>query len=160
LIWSLGTPFSNDFADEFQSFMAKKKKKTNPSRDQDPVVDFELSFSQVESIVRELEQGQLGLGDSLAKYEQGVKHLKQCYAALNNAQRRIEMLTGIDRDGNTSSVPFGDESAFENESTVAPSVESDRIDMAAEEDEDAQDVNAPTIRGSHRNSPPTLFDDE
>lgn len=140
--------------------MAKKKKKPNPATGKDPVVDFEQSFSQVESIVRELEQGQLGLGDSLAKYEMGVKHLKQCYAALNNAQRRIELLTGIDRDGNTRSVPFGDESAFENESTIAPSVESDQADVGAEEDGDPEDENAPSVRGSRRDSPPTLFDDE
>ena len=86
--------------------MVKKKKKVVRKES----VDFEKSYAMVESIVRKLEQGQLGLTESLSEYEQGVKHLKQCYRALEQAERKIELLTGVDRDGNAKTVPFSDES--------------------------------------------------
>ena len=85
--------------------MAKKKKRVVKK----VPVDFEASFAEVESIVRKLEQGQLGLTESLEQYEKGVKYLKRCYQALEQAEQKIELLTGIDRKGNSTTVPFVDE---------------------------------------------------
>jgi exodeoxyribonuclease VII small subunit len=48
------------------------------------------------------------LAESLARYEQGVKLLKNCYAELEKAERRIELLTGIDASGNAVVAPFDD----------------------------------------------------
>ena len=59
-------------------------------------------------IVGELETGNLTLTESLEKYEQGVANLKSCYAALNEAQRRIELLVDLDDDGNLVTRPFDD----------------------------------------------------
>ena len=43
---------------------------------------------------------ELGLGESLACYEEGVKLLKLCYNLLEQAERKIELLSGVDAEGN------------------------------------------------------------
>src|SRR5262249_47051645 len=53
-----------------------------------------------------LESGKLGLAEALARFEQGVKHLKSCHQLLERAERRIELLTGVDADGNPVTQPF------------------------------------------------------
>jgi exodeoxyribonuclease VII small subunit len=54
---------------------------------------------QLEEIVHRLEEGQIGLAEALSQYEQGVKLLRQCYDLLENAERRIEVLSRITADG-------------------------------------------------------------
>lgn len=69
---------------------------------------FEQALAALEQIVRDLEDGRLGLAESLTRYEQGVKMLKNCYVQLETAERRIELLTGIDAAGNAVVAPFDD----------------------------------------------------
>ncbi|QDU95745.1 exodeoxyribonuclease VII small subunit [Lignipirellula cremea] len=83
--------------------MAKKKKTGETA------VTFEESLAALETIVAELEDGDLGLSDSLGRYEEGVRHLKHCYSALENAERTIEQLTGVERDGSPRTEPFDDQ---------------------------------------------------
>jgi len=82
---------------------------TTNSQPQDPEPCFEESLAELESIVRELEDGQIGLSEALARYEQGVKLLRECYSLLERAERRIELLSGIDAAGNAQTVPFDDQ---------------------------------------------------
>jgi len=80
-------------------------------QDQEPSTQeqsFEQALAALEQIVRDLEDGRCGLAESLARYEQGVKLLKNCYAQLEQAERRIELLTGIDAAGNAVVAPFDD----------------------------------------------------
>lgn len=72
---------------------------------------FEEALGKLESIVHELEEGQIGLADSLGRYEEGIRLLKQCYALLEQAEQRIELLTGLDGDGNPVAVPFDNATA-------------------------------------------------
>jgi exodeoxyribonuclease VII small subunit len=72
---------------------------------------FEAALAQLDAIVQELEEGQIGLAEGLTRYEQGVKLLKQCYQLLEHAQRRIELLSRVDSDGRIHSEPF-DEGAL------------------------------------------------
>jgi len=67
---------------------------------------FEQSLSELEQIAHDLEEGQLGLNEALARYEQGVKLLRHCHGLLEGAQRRIEILTGVDPQGNPITQPF------------------------------------------------------
>ncbi len=60
--------------------------------------NFETSLGQLEKIVRELEQGDLSLEESLALFEEGVKLSRECQERLNQAERRIEVLMR-DTDG-------------------------------------------------------------
>lgn len=69
---------------------------------------FEQALTQLEQIVRKLEEGQLGLSDALGQYEAGVGHLKRCYDALEKAERKIELLAGVDAAGNPITRPFDD----------------------------------------------------
>lgn len=67
---------------------------------------FEQALAELELIVRLLEDGEVGLAEALGRYEQGVKLLKQCYAHLERAERKIELLTGVDAQGNPVAQPF------------------------------------------------------
>lgn len=87
-----------------------KKKLTRPESPED-APSFEVCLFELEAIVAELESGKLGLADALARYEQGVKHLKSCHGLLDRAERRIELLSGIDADGKPITKPF-DEQEF------------------------------------------------
>jgi exodeoxyribonuclease VII small subunit len=73
---------------------------------------FEQAIAALEQVVRDLEDGRLGLAESLARYEEGVKLLKNCYAQLEQAERRIELLTGVDAAGNAIVAPFDDTAAL------------------------------------------------
>ncbi|HEV8590578.1 MAG TPA: exodeoxyribonuclease VII small subunit [Pyrinomonadaceae bacterium] len=53
---------------------------------------FEASLNELEAIVRQLEDGDLPLEESLKLFENGVKLSRECRERLNNAERRIEIL--------------------------------------------------------------------
>ena len=67
---------------------------------------FEESLLELERMVRELEDGRLGLEDALARYEQGVGLIKSCYQQLRQAEQRILLLTGIDEEQQPILQPF------------------------------------------------------
>ncbi len=58
------------------------------------IKDFEAAISELESIVKKLEEGgDLSLEESLKLYERGVTLSKFCHARLEDAERRIELLS-------------------------------------------------------------------
>lgn len=71
-------------------------------------VTFEQALAGLESVIRDLEDGRLGLTESLGRYEDGVRLLKHCQEALDQAERKILILTGIDAEGNPVTQPFDD----------------------------------------------------
>jgi exodeoxyribonuclease VII small subunit len=74
----------------------------------DDAPNFEQSLLKLEAAVHDLEEGQLGLSDALARYEESVKHLKRCYQLLEAAEQKIELLTGVEEDGTACTEPFVD----------------------------------------------------
>ena len=62
---------------------------------------FEASLGKLEKIVKQLEDGDLPLEESLKLFEEGVKLSRECRERLTTAERRIEMLMK-DADGNLS----------------------------------------------------------
>jgi exodeoxyribonuclease VII small subunit len=60
---------------------------------------FEQALAKLDEIVRQLEDGDTGLEQSLARYEEGVGLLKRCYGQLRQAEQRILELTGVDEQG-------------------------------------------------------------
>jgi exodeoxyribonuclease VII small subunit len=82
-------------------------KSTEPSSPQPPP-SFEEALGRLEDIVHELEEGDLGLAESLGQYETGIGLLKQCYGLLEGAERRIALLNGVDGEGNPTTQPFDD----------------------------------------------------
>jgi exodeoxyribonuclease VII small subunit len=89
--------------------VAKRKSPDNPQVSDNPdAPSLEQSLARLEEIAAQLEDGRLGLSESLACYEEGVKHLKRCYELLEHAERRIELLAGIDAEGKALTRPFDD----------------------------------------------------
>ncbi len=74
---------------------------------------FEDCLVRLEQIVTALEAGTLPLEESLKVFEEGVALARQCAKYLDDAERRIEILTR-DETGATAAKPFpweGEESA-------------------------------------------------
>lgn len=94
-----------DVTHKTESEPAVAKKKPEAEADQ---LTFEQSLAELEQIVAKLEGGKLGLGDSLAAYEQGVSRLNGCYQQLKHAERRIELVQSLDADGRANTVPLDD----------------------------------------------------
>lgn len=59
--------------------------------------------------MRELEQGNVTLDESLLRYEEGIRQLSQCQKILSDAERKIEVLSGIDANGNPITQRFDEE---------------------------------------------------
>ena len=56
---------------------------------------FEERLAALEGIVQALEGEDLSLEDSLARYQQGVEHLRACRALLDGAEKRLlELVEG------------------------------------------------------------------
>ena len=89
--------------------MAKRRKEGGAEEREQP--SFEQALEQLQAVVRELESGQLSLDQSLARYEQGVASLRQCYATLQTAEQRIRMLVELDEDGRMVTRPFAHEAS-------------------------------------------------
>ena len=57
------------------------------------VKDFESALAELEKIVETLEDGQLPLERSLERFERGIALSRYCHARLEDAERRVEVLT-------------------------------------------------------------------
>jgi exodeoxyribonuclease VII small subunit len=66
---------------------------------------FEVYLRQVEDTVKSLEGGKLGLEESIEKYETGIKALRQCYAILEQAEKKIQLLVK-EKDGSLTAKDF------------------------------------------------------
>ncbi len=59
----------------------------------DPTIkDFEAAIVELETTVKQLEEGDLPLEKALELYERGVQLSRYCHARLEEAERRIEIL--------------------------------------------------------------------
>jgi exodeoxyribonuclease VII small subunit len=68
--------------------VAKKavKKKT-------PALDFETALEELESLVEEMEKGEITLEQSLANFERGIQLARNCQQALKDAEQKVQILT-------------------------------------------------------------------
>lgn len=55
-------------------------------------VTFERALGKLEEIVEKIESGQTGLEESIARYEEGIKLIKQCRTILDAAEKKIQLL--------------------------------------------------------------------
>jgi exodeoxyribonuclease VII small subunit len=63
---------------------------------QNPEPPFDQRLERLEALVRELESGNLGLEEAIARYEQGVQLLKGCHSTLERFRARVEELSAAD----------------------------------------------------------------
>jgi exodeoxyribonuclease VII small subunit len=72
---------------------------------------FEESLKKLESIVEQLEKGDLALEDSLKLFEEGVNLSAACKQELETAEGKVQMLVK-QRDGTMKPEPFLTEKPF------------------------------------------------
>lgn len=75
--------------------MQKEKQKTP---------DFEQALEELESLVEQLETGELSLDQSLERFKRGVELTRHCQSVLDQAQQTVQQL--VDPEDETSAVPF------------------------------------------------------
>lgn len=54
--------------------------------------DLEKSLADLETIVEELESGELSLDRSLQMFEKGIQLSRECQAALKKAEQKVQVL--------------------------------------------------------------------
>lgn len=79
---------------------------TDVTATETPSPRFEADLAELEATVRGLEGGELGLDAALAAYERGVGLLARCHGRLDEAQRRVSLLAGVDEAGEPITEPF------------------------------------------------------
>lgn len=67
--------------------------------------DFENALARLESIVGELEKGELALEEALKLFEEGIKISRFCNAKLDEAERKVEILLKNEK-GQLTEEPF------------------------------------------------------
>lgn len=74
------------------------------SKESKKLPDFEKSLAELESLVEQLESGDLSLDQSLKQFKRGVELTRHCQGVLDEAQQTVKQL--MDVDDESSAVPF------------------------------------------------------
>lgn len=88
----------------------------SPSED---VLSFEQALLDLQQVVDHLEEGAVGLEESMRLFERGTAMLRHCYRLLEHAEQRIEILTGQDAAGKIETAPFDASATHESTSPKA-----------------------------------------
>lgn len=75
-------------------------------------ISFEKALERLEKIVEALESGDLPLEEALKRYEEGVRLARACQQKLDQAEKKIEILTKT-LDGKFKKEPFEGETIEE-----------------------------------------------
>ena len=67
--------------------MVKKKQSEETS-----ALSFEQSMSELETLVENMEKGEMSLDESLAAFEEGIKLTRSCQKSLEEAEQKVEIL--------------------------------------------------------------------
>jgi len=68
---------------------------------------FENALTKLDRITAELEQGDLGLDNSLKKFDEGVQLVKFCNEKLEEARSQVDLL--LKKNDKLTAVPFSEE---------------------------------------------------
>ena len=71
-------------------------------------INFEEALKKLEGEVKKLEGGNMTLDESISAFEEAVKLVKICNEKLENAERRVRLLTEK-ADGTVTDIPFDTE---------------------------------------------------
>ncbi len=74
------------------------------SEDSNKSTGFEHALSELETLIEQLESGDLSLDQSLQQFKRGVELTRHCQGILSQAQQVVEQL--IDPNDESSAVPF------------------------------------------------------
>ena len=78
------------------------------AKKQTPPKDFEEALKELEGILGEIERGEVGLEESLVKYERGTFLIQHCQGVLNSAEKQIEAISK-GPDGSLKTTPMAAE---------------------------------------------------
>ena len=87
--------------------MSNPPTETPDQKSPNQIAEFEKSLDELEQLVARMEQGDLGLDDSLKSFERGVALYRNCQTALEQAELRVKLL--LDPDHPDSAAPFQSE---------------------------------------------------
>ena len=73
-----------------------------------PPRDFEEALKELEEILAEIEKGDVGLEQSLSRYERGTFLIQHCQNILNTAEKQIELI-GRKENGELKTTPLPEE---------------------------------------------------
>jgi len=82
--------------------------KSNP-RKKSSTTDFEKTLKELESLVEQMEQGDISLEESLKYFERGIQLTRACQQALKDAEQKVNIL--LEKSGNTELQSFENDSA-------------------------------------------------
>lgn len=68
-------------------------------KNQTPPKTFEEALAEVQQILAEIEGGEVGLEESLLKYERGKFLIQHCRGVLNNAEKQVELISKSTDEG-------------------------------------------------------------
>ena len=88
----------------YNGSMSKATSEPTPRPTPNPPPTFEAGLQELESIVKEMETGELPLERAIALFEQGMKLSEACRKQLEEAETRVEILTR--RAGEIQAQPF------------------------------------------------------
>jgi exodeoxyribonuclease VII small subunit len=74
-------------------------------KNQTPPKNFEDAVEELEQILTHIESGELGLEETLVKYERGNFLIQHCREVLNSAEKQIELISK-GPDGALETKPF------------------------------------------------------
>ena len=82
--------------------MTKKELNSKPKN----AVKFEDALKRLEKIVERLEAGEVPLEESLSLYEEGISLFRQCSSKLDEAKKKVEILTKKTGSDKLQAEPF------------------------------------------------------
>jgi exodeoxyribonuclease VII small subunit len=68
-------------------------------------MSFEEALRELETIVRQLEEGKINLEEAISSYEQGVRLKSYCETKLRDARTRVDQII-LKTDGQLTTQPF------------------------------------------------------
>lgn len=89
--------------------MSQQQPKTDPTN-----LNFEQALQELESIVRQLEEGRVPLEQAIEAYERGASLKKRCETLLKDARTKIEEIV-VQADGTLATKPSELEQFVNNE---------------------------------------------
>jgi exodeoxyribonuclease VII small subunit len=69
-----------------------------------PLPDLENSLNEINTLITNMEQGNLSLEQSLEKFERGITLIKHCQKVLQEAEQKVQIL--IQNEGQDDLQPY------------------------------------------------------
>jgi len=91
---------------------AKSTAQSEDAQSTTELADFETSLDELETLVEQMESGDLTLEESLQAFERGVALTRSCQNALKSAELRVQKLTS---DGATELRPEAQKGEYEDD---------------------------------------------